>query len=127
LLQARLELAAGKIERAQTAARELLAESTRSGDAVRTLGARLVEAEAMALSGAVVDSTAVGEALKRGPDVLGGESWRLTARLAKLTRNAGWSALAKQQLERLIQASGSHAAGVRTFANAYLERLDSPA
>jgi DNA-binding SARP family transcriptional activator len=127
LLQARLELAAGKIERAQTAARELLADSTRSGDAVRTLGARLVEAEAMALSGAVVDSTAVGEALKRGPDVLGGESWRLTARLAKLTRNAGWSALARQQLERLIQASGSHAAGVRTFGNAYLERLDSPA
>jgi tetratricopeptide (TPR) repeat protein len=127
LLKARLQLAAGKIGRAQITARELVADSVRSGDAVRALGAKLLEAEAMALSGAMVDSTAVGEALKRGPDVLGGESWRLTARLARLTRNAGWSALAKQQLERLIQASGSHAAGVRTAANAYLERLDSPA
>ena len=125
LLQARLELASGRLERAQTAARELLADSTRSGDAVRAVGARLLEAEAIAASGGSVDSTAVGEALKRAPDVLGGESWRLTARLAKLTRNAAWSALAKHQLERFIHTSGSHAESVRTAANAYREHLES--
>ena len=57
--------------------------------------------------------------------MLGGESWRLSARLAKLTQNTGWSLLADRQLEHLIQASGVYAASVRKFANAYKERLAS--
>jgi len=126
LLQARLELAAGKVERALSAARELLAESIRSGDAVRTVAARLLEAEALASSGAAIDSKIVGDALKRAADLLGGESWRLTARLAKLTQNIGWAVLAERQLEHLIEASGSHAEKVRTFADAYRERLLTP-
>ncbi|MDQ6877788.1 MAG: hypothetical protein M3082_08835, partial [Candidatus Dormibacteraeota bacterium] len=127
LLQARLELAAGKFDRALTSARELLAESTRSGDAVRALAARLLEAEALAASGEAVDTKAIGDVLKRSADVLGGESWRLTARLAKLTRNTGWSVLAERQLEHLIQASGAHGTSVRTVADAYRERLASTA
>jgi hypothetical protein len=123
LLQARLELAAGRIERALSAARELLADATKSGDAVRAIAARLLEAEALAASGAVVDSKEVGAALKRSAEVLGGESWRLTARLAQLTGNASWAALAERQLEHLIEASGSHAESVRTFADAFRERL----
>jgi hypothetical protein len=64
--------------------------------------------------------------LKRASDLLGGESWRLTARLAKLTQNAGWAVLAERQLEHLIEASGSHAEKVRTFADSYRERLLAP-
>ncbi|MDQ6721050.1 MAG: hypothetical protein M3003_09695, partial [Candidatus Dormibacteraeota bacterium] len=127
LLQAQLELAAGKIERALAAGRDLVAESTRSGDAVRALAARLLQAEALATSGEPVDSKAVGDMLKRSPDVLGAESWRVTARLARLTRNAGWAVLAERQLEQLIQASGSHAEKVRRFADAYRERISSTA
>jgi DNA-binding SARP family transcriptional activator len=123
LLQARQELAAGKVDRALSAARELLAESTRTGDAVRALAASLLEAEILAASGEVLDAKAVGDALKRSVDVLGGESWRLTARLAKLTQNAGWAELAERQLVSLIGASGSYAAKVRTFAEQYQERL----
>jgi tetratricopeptide (TPR) repeat protein len=125
LLQARLELAGGKVERALAAARELVAESTRSGDAVRVIAARLLEAEALAVSGAPIDAKAVGDTLKRAADVLGGDSWRLTARLARLTRNAGWAVLAERQLEHVIQASGSHAEKVREFADAYRERISS--
>jgi DNA-binding SARP family transcriptional activator len=123
LLQARLELAAGKIERALAAARELVVESTRSGDAVRACAARLLEAEALAASGLALDVKSVGDTLERAAEVLGGESWRLTARLAKLTGNAAWSSLAERQLEALIEASGPHAEVVRTSAKAYWERL----
>jgi len=48
LLQARLELAAGKADRALVEARDLAADSARSGDAVRAVAARLLEAEALA-------------------------------------------------------------------------------
>jgi DNA-binding SARP family transcriptional activator len=126
LLQARQELAAGKVERALSAARELLAESNKSGDAVRGISAVLLEAEALATSGAAVDTKAVGDALKRSAEVLGGESWRLTARLARLTQNTAWTELAERQLTHLIEASGSHASKVRTFAEQYQERLDRP-
>jgi tetratricopeptide (TPR) repeat protein len=122
LLQARLELAAGKFERALAGASELMVESTRSGDAVSALAARLLEAEVMAASGAEIDAKVVGEALKRAADLMGGESWRITARLAKLTHNAGWGVLAERQLEHLIESSGSHAEKVRTFADSYRER-----
>jgi hypothetical protein len=98
-------------------------ESNRSGDAVRALAAALLEAEVLAASGGVVDSKAVGDLLKRSADVLGGEAWRLTARLAQLTQNRGWAMLAERQLEQLIQASGSHGDSVRTFAKAYRERI----
>jgi DNA-binding SARP family transcriptional activator len=125
LLQARLELAAGRMERALSAARELAADSIRSGDAVRAVAATLLEAEVVGASGGVIDSKAVGEALKRAADVLGGEAWRLSARLAQLTQNTVWSSLSERQLEHLIQGSGSHAASVRSFANAYRERLSS--
>ena len=123
LLQARQELAAGKIERALSASRELLAESTRSGDAVRAVAANLLEAEALVISGLAIDTKAVGDALRGSAEVLGGESWRLTARLARLTQNAGWSELAERQLANLIGASGSYAAKVRAFAEHYQERL----
>jgi hypothetical protein len=126
LLQARLELAVGKFERALAAARELRVESSRSGDAVRECAASLLEAEAQAASGAAVDLEAVGDALKRSAEVLGGESWRLTARLAQLTGNAVWAALAERQLEQLIGASGLHGDGVRRSAKAYQERLAEP-
>jgi DNA-binding SARP family transcriptional activator/tetratricopeptide (TPR) repeat protein len=126
LLQARLELAGGKVERALMAARELLAGSNRSGDVVRACAARLLEAEALAASGVEVDLKAVSEALTRSADVLGGEAWRLTARFAQLTHNPALATLAERQLERLIEASGSHAEKVRKFANAYRERLSSP-
>ena len=125
LLQARLELAAGRVERALAAARELLAESNRIGDTVRAVAARLLEAEALAVSGEAVDSKGVGETLKEASGVLGGESWRLTARLAQLTRNQAWAALAEKQLEQLIEASGSHADRVRAFADAYRERISA--
>jgi DNA-binding SARP family transcriptional activator len=127
LLQARLELAAGKIERAFAAARELRVESTRSGDAVRECAAGLLEAEAQAAAGVAVDLNAVGEALKRSTEVLGGETWRLTTRLAQLTGNAPWTALAELQLEELIRASGPHGEAVRRSAKAYMERLAEPA
>jgi tetratricopeptide (TPR) repeat protein len=127
LLQARLELAGGHAERALTAARQLLTESKKSGDAVRALAAQLLEAEILAASGGDFDTGAIGDALKRSADVLGGESWRVTARLAQLTGNTGWAALAEQQLEHLVEASGSYAASVRTFAKAYRERLASSA
>ena len=127
LLQARLELAAGKIERALAAARELRIESTRSGDAVRECAAGLLEAEAQAASGVAVDLNAVGDALKRATEVLGGESWRLTARLAQLTGNAAWAALAERQLDELIKASGDYGEGVRRSARVYMERLAEPA
>jgi hypothetical protein len=123
LLEARLELAAGKVERSLSAARALVADSTRTGDAVRVMAARLLEAEALATSGARIDSKAVGEVLKRAGDMLGAEAWRITARLAKLTGNAGWEALSERQLEHLIQGSGSHASAVRTFAAAQRARL----
>jgi len=125
LLLARLELAAGKIERALAAARELRVESTRSGDAVRECAASLLEAEAQAASGVAIDLT-IGDALTRSADLLGGESWRLTARLAQLTGNPALSALAERQLEDLIGASGPHAEGVRRSARAYMERLAEP-
>jgi DNA-binding SARP family transcriptional activator len=123
LLEARLELAAGKVERSLSAARALVADSTRTGDAVRVMAARLLEAEALATSGAGIDSKAIGEVLKRAGDMLGAEAWRITARLAKLTGNAGWEALSERQLEHLIQGSGSHASAVRTFAAAQRARL----
>ena len=116
LLRGRLELAAGQIERALAEARDLLADSTRSGDAVRAVAARLLEAEVLATSGAGIDAMAVGEVLKRSGDVLGAEAWRITARLARLTGNAGWEALADRQLEHVIHGSGSHAPALRTFA-----------
>jgi tetratricopeptide (TPR) repeat protein len=125
LLNARLELAAGRHDRALTAARELLEESTKSGDAVRAVAARLLEAEALAASGEAVDAKGVGDVLKRAADLLGGESWRLTARLAHLTNNTSWALLAERQLEHLVQSSGERAAGVRGFAEAYRERLPS--
>jgi tetratricopeptide (TPR) repeat protein len=125
LLQARLELAAGKIERALAAARELAVESNRSGDAVRALAATLLEAEVLASSGRAVDSKTVGDLLKRSAEVLGGEAWRLTARLAQLTENRGWAMLAERQLEQLVQASGTHSDSVRTFAKAYRERIST--
>lgn len=125
LLQARLELAAGKIERALAAARELLSESIRSGDAVRAVAAKLLEAEALAESGEVVHSKEVGIALQQAAEVLGGGSWRLTTRLAELTGNADWAALAERQLEHLIEGSGAQSGIVRTFADAYRERIAS--
>jgi DNA-binding SARP family transcriptional activator len=123
LLQGRLELAAGRFDRALVVARDLLAECLRSGDVVHSVGARLLEAEALAASGAEIDTKAVDAILKNAADLLGGDAWRLTARLAQLTGNAGWAALAKRQLERLVQASGLHAAGVRNFAQSFQERL----
>ena len=105
------------------AARELLSDSTKSGDVVRSCAARLLEAEALAASGGAVDLKAVTESLRRSADVLGGETWRFTARLAKLTRNPALATLAERQLERLIEASGSHAEKVRKFADSYTERL----
>jgi hypothetical protein len=65
--------------------------------------------------------------LKNGSDLLGGDAWRLTARLAKLTGNTSWESLAARQLERLVQASGWRAAGVRSFAQGFQERLDRKA
>ena len=123
LLQGRLELAAGRFDRALAVSRDLLADSTQSGDVVHAIYARLLEAEALAASGADIDTRAVDSMLKNGSDLLGGDAWRLTARLAKLTGNAGWESLAARQLERLVQASGGHAAGVRSFAQAFQERL----
>jgi hypothetical protein len=90
---------------------------------VHAVYARLLEAEALAASGADIDTRAVDSMLKNGSDLLGGEAWRLTARLARLTGNSGWESLAARQLERLIQASGGDAAGVRTFAQGFQERL----
>ncbi|HXN80315.1 MAG TPA: hypothetical protein VN869_05365, partial [Steroidobacteraceae bacterium] len=123
LLQGRLELAAGRFDRALAVSRDLLADSTQSGDVVHAIYARLLEAEVLAASGADIDTRAVDSMLKNGSDLLGGDAWRLTARLAKLTGNAGWESLAARQLERLVQASGGHAAGVRSFAQAFQERL----
>jgi tetratricopeptide (TPR) repeat protein len=125
LLQARLELAAGKVQRALVQARDLMADSTRSGDAVRAVAARLLEAEALATSGASIETKAVGEVLKRAGDVLGAEAWRITARLARLTGNAGWGVLAERQLEHVIQGSGSHAAALRAFAQSQKESPSS--
>jgi len=125
LLEARLELAGGKIERALAAARELFADSNRTGDAVRTVAARLLEAEVLATAGAEIDSRAIGEVLKRAADVLGAEAWRITARLAKLTGNVAWEALGERQLEHVIEMSGSHALAVRTFAESQRARLYS--
>jgi len=125
LLNARLELAAGRHDRALMAARELLEDSTKSGDAVRAVAAKLLEAEAVAASGEAVDVKAVGDILKRAADVLGGESWRLTARLAHLTSNTSWALLAERQLEHLVQSSAERGARVRAFAEAYRERLPS--
>jgi hypothetical protein len=127
LLQARLELVAGKIERALAAARELRVESTRSGDAVRECAAILLEAEALSAAGVALDLKTIGNTLKLSGEVLGGESWRLTARLALLTGNAEWTALAERQLEDLIKGSGPHDEVVRKSADAYLERLAEPA
>lgn len=123
LLHGRLELAAGKFGRALLAARELLADSTRSGDVVHAVAARLLEAEALAASGAAIDTKAVGAMLKSSTDVLGADTWRLTARFAQLTGNVGSAVLAEQQLEQLVRASGTHAAEVRKFAQAFKERL----
>jgi DNA-binding SARP family transcriptional activator len=124
LLQGRLELAAGRFDRALAVSRELLADSTQSGDVVHAVYARLLEAEVLAASGADIDTRAVDSMLKNGSDLLGGDAWRLTARLAKITRNTGWGSLAARQLERLVQASGGHSANVRSFAQAFQERLD---
>ena len=118
LLQARLELAGGNFARALADARDLVADSIRSGDAVRVMAARLLEAESLAMSGADIDTKGIGEVLRRAGDVLGAEAWRLTARLARLTGNAGWAALAERQLEHAIQGSGSHAPALRAFAAA---------
>ncbi len=118
LLQGRLELAGGQIERALAGARDLIADSNRSGDAVRSVAARLLEAEALATSGAGIDTKGIGEVLKRAGDVLGAEAWRITAHLARLTGNTAWEALAERQLEHVIQGSGSHAAALRAFAMA---------
>jgi tetratricopeptide (TPR) repeat protein len=126
LLQGRLELAAKRFDRALALSRELLADSTQSGDVVHGVYARLLEAEALAASGADIETRAVDSMLKNGSDVLGGDAWRLTARLAKLTGNSGWESLAARQLERLVQASGGHAAGVRSFAQGFKERLGRP-
>ena len=123
LLRGRLELAAGKFDRAVLAARELLADSTRSGDVGHAVAARLLEAEALAASGSKIDTKAVGAMLKNATDLLGGDAWRLTARLAKLTGNAAWAGLAERQREQLIHASGTHAPNVRRFAEAFEERL----
>ena len=120
MLQARLELAGGNFARALAEARDLVAASTRSGDAVRVVAARLLEAEALATSGAEIDTTGIGEVLKRAGDVLGAEAWRLTARLARLTGNAGWEALAERQLEHVVQGSGSHGPALRAFAEAQI-------
>jgi len=100
--------------------------SSRSGDAVRECAASLLEAEAQAAFGVAVDLNGVGDALRRSTEVLGGESWRLTARLAQLTGNTAWTALAERQLEDLVKASGPHAESVRRSAKAYLERLAEP-
>jgi tetratricopeptide (TPR) repeat protein len=118
LLQARLELAGGNFARALAEARDLVADSSRSGDAVRVTAARLLEAEALATSGGEIDTKGIGEVLKRAGDVLGAEAWHLTARLARLTDNAGWEALAERQLAHAIQGSGSHAPALRGFAEA---------
>jgi DNA-binding SARP family transcriptional activator len=126
LLQGRLELAAKRFDRALALSRELLADSTQSGDVVHAVYARLLEAEALAASGADIETRAVDSMLKNGSDLLGGDAWRLTARLAKLTGNSGWESLAARQLERLVQASGGRAAGVRTFAQGFQERLSRP-
>jgi hypothetical protein len=126
LLQARLELAAGRTDRALQGARELIEESTRSGDAARTIAAKLLEAEVLAATGETVDVKAVGDVLKRAADVIGGESWCLTARLAHLTQNTAWALLADRQLEHLVQGSGERAAVARSFAAAYRERITRP-
>ena len=125
LLQARLELAAGKTERALAEARGLMADANRAGDAVRALAARLLEAEVLATSGASIDTKAIGEVLKRAGDVLGAEAWRITARLARLTGNASWDALAERQLEHVVQGSGSHGSALRAFAQAEKGRTSS--
>jgi DNA-binding SARP family transcriptional activator/tetratricopeptide (TPR) repeat protein len=123
LLQGRLELAAGKHDRALAVARELLAESTRAGDVVHAVAARLLESETLAESGAVIDAKAVGAMLKNAPELLGADAWRLSARMARLTSNASWGVLSQRQLEQLLQASGAHRDGVRSFAEAFRERL----
>ena len=125
LLHARLELAAGSFARALAEARDIMADSNRTGDAVRAVAARLLEAEALAMSGAEIDAKAIGEVLKRAGDLLGAEAWRITARLARLTGNAGWEGLAERQLEHVIQGSASHAAALRAFARAQKSGLNS--
>ncbi|HEV2036759.1 MAG TPA: BTAD domain-containing putative transcriptional regulator [Candidatus Dormibacteraeota bacterium] len=126
LLHGRLELAGGSFGRAVVAARELLAEATRSGDVVHAVAARLLEAEALAASGAAIDTQAVGAMLKSSTEVLGADTWRLTARFAQLTGNTEWRALAKRQLDQLLSASGDHAGDVRKFAESFQERLGRP-
>lgn len=123
LLHGRLELAAGKFARALLVARELLADSTRSGDVVHAVAARLLEAEALAASGAAIDPKAVGALLKSSTDVLGADTWRLTVRLAHLTGNAAWKVLGQRQLEQLVQASGARGRDVRKFGAAFQERM----
>jgi len=83
------------------------------------VAARLLEAEVLATSGAEIDTKGIGEVLKRAGDVLGAEAWRITARLARLTGNVVWEALAERQLEHAIQGSGSHGPALRAFAEAH--------
>jgi hypothetical protein len=90
------------------------------------VAARLLEAEALATSGASIDTKAIGEVLKRAGDVLGAEAWRITARLAQLTGNSGWEGLAERQLEHVIQRSGPHAVALRAFAQSQKEPPSSP-
>jgi len=71
------------------------------------------------------EAATIGEVLKRAGDVLGAEAWRITARLALLTDNAAWEALAERQLEHVIQGSGSHATALRAFAQSEKERPSS--
>jgi hypothetical protein len=125
LLQARLELASGNFARALAEARDLIADSNRSGDAVRAVAARLLEAETLAASGETIDAKSIGEVLKRAGDVLGADAWRISARLARMTDNTGWEALAERQLDHVIQGSGSHAPALRAFAQSEKERPNS--
>ena len=127
VLQGRLALAAGKVARALSIARELARESGQSGDMARNVAARLLEAEALAVSGASLDTRAIGDLLKSAAEVLGGEAWRLTARLAEASGNQVWSDLAKRQYNQLVRASGSDAAIVRRSGDAFMERITSTA
>jgi tetratricopeptide (TPR) repeat protein len=117
LLRARLNLAEGNAERAQTSSLSLGAEATTLGAARYEVQALLVAACAAHELGHIPDVAGVRRLLDRLDEVAGLEGWWITAQVARRFDNPVWGDLARRRVTKLMERAGDYA-GTLTAAAA---------
>jgi DNA-binding SARP family transcriptional activator len=119
-LEGRLALAAGDPATAQVAAAEVRDRAQVDALDRYSVLASLLEIEAAAVDGAVVDVDRVGRLVETLDDVSRPDAWRITAGIARALDSERLRAKGHAQAERIAVAAGEWAPGIRVAAAAAL-------